>query len=381
MKVVLHPSDQAGCGHYRMIWPARAAAAEGAATVKLRIGEAPVRWQARGSQLGVRPTDPDADVVVLQRVCSKRIVEFIPFLQAIGKAVVVDVDDDMTALDPRHPGFRHFHPHASPDTNWRHLQKACSLADLVTVSTPALARRYGAHGRVMVLENRVPAAMLDMPRESDGATVGWGGTIESHPGDLQATSGGVALMVADSGWRFQQIGPRDGVQEALRLQSPHDATGSIPSVVGYQQALGQLDIGIVPLADGRFNEAKSFLKGLEYAARGVPFVASPSPEYLRLEGLGAGVTAAARARSWRGQLVRLTDDQVRAELAAQGRELVREQYTFDGNGWRWADAWAQALANRHARPLGGRVKVTITDPLQRRTSLDLRPAIAAQARA
>jgi hypothetical protein len=42
-----------------------------------------------------------------------------------------------------------------------------------------------------------------------------------------------------------------------------------------------IDIGLVPLEARDYNRAKSALKGMEYAACGIPFVASPSPEYIR----------------------------------------------------------------------------------------------------
>ena len=60
---------------------------------------------------------------------------------------------------------------------------------------------------------------------------------------------------------------------------------------GYTSSVAELGVGLVPLLDSAFNRAKSWLKGLEYAALGVPFVASPTPEYVKLAGLGAGLLA------------------------------------------------------------------------------------------
>ena len=60
-----------------------------------------------------------------------------------------------------------------------------------------------------------------------------------------------------------------------------EQTGMIEQELFHAQ-VAQLDTGIVPLQRSRFNEAKSNLKGLEYAALGVPFVASPTAEYERL---------------------------------------------------------------------------------------------------
>jgi hypothetical protein len=43
--------------------------------------------------------------------------------------------------------------------------------------------------------------------------------------------------------------------------------------------LNGIHVGLVPLTRGPFNEAKSYLKGLEYAAAGIPFIATPTEEY------------------------------------------------------------------------------------------------------
>jgi hypothetical protein len=41
------------------------------------------------------------------------------------------------------------------------------------------------------------------------------------------------------------------------------------------------DVGLVPLVKNDFNEAKSCLKGMEYAACGIPCIATPTAEYRR----------------------------------------------------------------------------------------------------
>lgn len=343
MKVRVHPGDARGVGYVRMIWPGDAARAHG-----LDVEAAPsfpiqraVHPQTK--QMMVKPDEVDADVLVFQRVSNPEIVSMIPTFQARGQAVVVDVDDDAVSLTMKNAAYGAENP--------RMILKACALADLVTVSTPALARRYGAHGRVAVLPNCVSRALLHLPRDSDGRTIGWGGWIGSHPGDLEATRGGVDEAVQRAGARFHVVGPGDGIQQALSLRDEPSATGPLTNVAGYEfeRALGELDVGIVPLADSKFNEAKSNLKGLQYAARGVPFVASPMPEYQRLAEEGAGVLAPARARNWRARLVDLiTDPALRAEMADRGRQVVADAHTFEGEGWRWAEAWETALEHRRS---------------------------------
>jgi len=146
VKVSLHPSDNTGCGEYRMRLPAAAAAAEGV-DVDIIDRRAPVTFVEHQGGIGAQARDPETDVVVLQRVCSRRIADLVPVIQQLGQAVVVDIDDDLTCIQANHPAFAQFSPTRNPDVNWRHLQRACAQADLVTVPTEVMARRYGAHGR------------------------------------------------------------------------------------------------------------------------------------------------------------------------------------------------------------------------------------------
>jgi len=345
MKVALFPADQTACGHYRMIWPATVAAASG--ELEVEFGDRiPIRRTAR-SPSRVVDARVDADVVVLQRPLDTRVVEAIPHLQRHGSAVVVEVDDDFTRLHVKHPMFRGLHPQQSHAVNWRHLLRACALADAVTVTTPALADRY-AGGKGWVLPNLVPAQLLEVHAEGDGRTVGWGGFTATHVDDLTVTRGGVARALEETGARFAVVGSGDGVRAQLALSSDPAATGPLP-FAEYHQALAQIDVGIAPLLDTKFNAAKSALKLLEYAALGIAAVASPRADYLRLHNEGIGLLATDRARDWRRQVrLLLTDHACREDTAARAKAIVAERHTYERQAWRWAEAWQHAIDRRRS---------------------------------
>jgi glycosyltransferase involved in cell wall biosynthesis len=348
VNVTVHPGDRKAVGHYRLIFPAQAASNAGAAVEiapSLPIQRAIRKVDGRQVIAPDWERIGDAHVLVFQRLSNPEVVALIPALQAGGRAVVVDVDDDLSRVDPRN--------RAAGWENAANVLRACQAADLVTVATPALGKRYGAHGRVIVLENRVPGSVLSLPdrRDPEWRTVGWGGWAATHPGDLRVTHGGVQdALDRAPGSRFLQIGPSDGVRDQLGLRDPLEATGATASLDDYHVALGRLDVGIAPLLHTQFNQAKSWLKPLEYLARGAPFVASPLPEYERLAELtGGGLIASDRARNWRQALVKLvTDDGLRADMAATGRAYVAEHLTYETAGGEWATAWAQAISNRRA---------------------------------
>jgi glycosyltransferase involved in cell wall biosynthesis len=160
----------------------------------------------------------------------------------------------------------------------------------------------------------------------------------------------VGAALEDTNARFHVIGSADGVRKQLGLMREPSDTGFIEDdMPKWHRELGALDVGIVPLASTRFNESKSYLKGLEFAARGVPFVASPLPEYELLAANDIGTICPDRGRSWRSAVARLVNDSVlRDEMAAKGRQIVEEEHTYEVCGEDWIDAWEQAVQNRAA---------------------------------
>jgi glycosyltransferase involved in cell wall biosynthesis len=351
VKVVAYPADQGGCGFYRLIHACRTLIGQGA-DVDYIVDDDPqerqlqAQWHehADGRVEVVDVIAPDADVVVLQRPLRAHIPGAIRQLQAKGVRVVVEIDDDFEHISPRNISWTSVQPHLSPGRNRRHLKEACEIADLVTVSTPALANVYASHGRFVVIPNCVPADYLLIRQEAHPETyVGWSGSTETHPDDLQVCGNGIARALAATGAKMAIVGTGRGVRYNLGLPEIPLASGwrSLPD---YPEALAQFDVGIVPLELTPFNEAKSWLKGLEMAAVGVPFVASPTQQYRDLTMMGAGLLAET-PRQWEGLVKRLVRDvEYRAEVAAAGR-AVAEQWTIERNIERWTDAWAKALVN------------------------------------
>jgi len=358
MRVLLLPGDRGGCGLYRMIQPARAVA-NLSSDVELFTAEGLRGKSTRGRDGAVRvwSIPPiDADVVVFQRPLNDDLASVIPLVQAQGVAVVVELDDDFERVHPHNVAAPQVNPATSPHSNWEYLKQACTLADMVTVSTQALTR-YAPHGRVRVVRNYLPVSILNLPiiphSNVDPVRIGWTGTLATHPDDLTVTRGAVARVVADTGAVVQVVGNPSGVGHDLGLEVDPPSAGWVDLPHYPETIRDNLDIGIVPLGDIPFNQAKSALKGLEFAALGKPFVASPVAEYRRLAGRGVGLLASGR-KDWvrhLNMLVRSPD--YREELAGSGREVVRREFTIEAHAHEWFDAWTQALSNRDTRVSGG----------------------------
>lgn len=336
MKITLLPADQGGCGHYRMIYPAEQLKDE--LEIEYLDG-LPIHRTKTLSPRVVGVGDLETDMLILQRPLQRVLADSIPFFQRKGITVVVDMDDDFSCLHPNHKARWIYDPRRSPEMNWEHLARACARADLVTCSTPALASRYGARDHAVVLRNCVPKSMCGVSRAHDGRTVGWTGYTTFHPRDLTVTRGGVAAAVNETNARMLVVGHIYDVQRDMGLMNEPDQDG--PYVLAdFTQGIAKITVGIVPLLESKFNDAKSYLKGMEFAACGVPFVASPTPEYYKL---GLGLLAADKSKAWKKNVkLLLTDKSLHEEMSEYGRETILRSHTYEGNAWRWAEAWSEA---------------------------------------
>ena len=347
MRVAIFPSDMGGCGWIRLRWPAAAMRSQGYDVTVYE--DFPGVWQKGGAGEPDHLVDlqeTDFDLAVLQRMYRPEMLAFMRLLQTRGIPVAIDIDDDLMALNPEHPSYRYLYP------AWDVLQRAYREADMVTVSTAALAKRYGVHGRVRVVPNGIPRAYLDIQRTATRQVpvVGWTGVASYHPGDLEEVGTAIADLVSSGAASFAAIGGQDAL-DVLGVPNEWWHQGGQLEDFSYSRLYAGFDVAIVPLRPSRFNAGKSWLKGLEAAALGVPFVASPTPEYVRLHELGAGFLAE-RPRDWRtklGLLVASAD--LRAEMAAKGRQVAAMLTTEDFQAPQLWEAWE--TARRLAGSRGG----------------------------
>lgn len=342
MKVCVFPADLYGCGWYRLLFFAKHLQALGhdVQIIPPDRRQTGLAGEMRDGKLIGVTAPAGADVVVMQRVTHPPVADAIPLLRAQGVAVVVDIDDDLDAISPSNPAWEALHPRSRTEHDWASAALACQRATLVTVSSPALLRRYAAHGRGVVIPNCVPSLFLNMQR-IDSGVIGWGGSIHSHPDDLQVVGTSMRRLQAE-GHVFQVVGPGTGVKDALGLPREPLATGNV-EIQDWAASLSILGVGITPLADSRFNESKSWLKPLEYASVGVPPVMSPRTEYARIhEQYGVGVLAA-RPSHWYREVKRLAEDEAYRREVSERSRAGAALWTVERNSWRAMEAWSEAF--------------------------------------
>jgi hypothetical protein len=343
MKVLIMHAGQPAQDHYRVSEPARAIR-EAGFDVEIET--------TRGLATMVRPGEGGevyhvdargADVVVLQLPKTVAMLQTIRVLQDQGVAVVVEMDDLLSGIPFGFPG----HEALMRQGMGRRAAECARAADLVTTTTPALLQEYAAGpGRGMVVPNAVPRRVAELPpayeRRPEVVTVGWTGSVYDHPYDLQEVGSGLqqALDRTRGRSRFTVIGHKGNAQALLGLSEEPTEIRWMKGIDLYTTAIGEtFDIGIAPLRIDRFNTCKSWLKTLEYSARGVWFARSPSAEYERL-GLGR---RARNAKDWAKSLSgAIEDPDRRQEEAARNRDAVLAGHLTEHTAEHWVAAWRKA---------------------------------------
>lgn len=300
----------------------------------------------------------DVDVIVLQRWMFASVAVETARAKAAGQVVVQDVDDHFWALDPRNRAAQATDPQTNPIENRDLYLLGLREASLVTVSTPALQdalHGLGVRTRIEVLPNHVDTKAfeeiaLDRLETGPGLcpTIGWVGATSWRSGDLETLRGVLAPWAArrpDCFWYHG--GDIEGAPtflEGVGLSDVPSLTQPLAPIDEYPGLFRPLDVGLVPLRDVAFNRAKSWIKGLEYAAAGVPFVAQDLPEYRRLqEDHGIGMTAR-RPRDWMRALDRLTDRTEWYVEAARNLQAVKALDIRQG-AHRWRNLYLDVLAS------------------------------------
>jgi glycosyltransferase involved in cell wall biosynthesis len=306
-----------GSADYRLRYPAEALAKDGYDVEIVDLSDVE-------DEVEVRQTD----VVVVSRPVRKSQADLVEQLAAMDVRVVVDVDDDIEHLVPEHSLVRLRHPAPAPRAgrlppSGRHHGRPCARP--TSQYDPVIAQNLAAD----FLADVKPG-----PMDKRAPVLGWFGGLGSHPNDLQQTGHGVwAAMLAgpaDLGFvgAVEYADGSDNLAEyktRLRVPPTHPIhwRGYTSDPAELWPAVACFDVGLVPLQPCRFNAAKSNLKGIEYAACGVPFVASPTPEYRALAEQGVGLLAETPVQWKRQILALLRDQELRDDQVLNGRIYCR----------------------------------------------------------
>jgi len=259
-------------------------------------------------------------------------------LAQAGTSMTYDNDDDLTAVPKESRDYKKYGALRGQRLHMWSV-KAARSARCFTTTSEVLAEKYRRLGveRVEVIGNYL-APDVPRPRERhDGVVIGWIAGLE-HRADAVRIEIGAALerLVAEhEDVRVECIGVDLRLPERYR----HDALVPFAELPA---RIGGFDIGIAPLADIPCNWARSDIKLKEYAASGVPWLASPVGPYAGLgEEQGGRLVA---DEGWFEALDRLVSRRRERKRLARNAERWARGQTIDAVADRWEQVFAQAAA-------------------------------------
>jgi len=278
------------------------------------------------------------DVLVIERIYQIEVYNAVKWCNEHGRLTVFDIDDDYWNIHYTSPAFIPWHENGGDKL--AQLAKMIQVCQKVTTTTPALAtilRKFNSN--VCVISNNLPDESwpytLRPKKENGTIVIGWAGSV-THFVDLQQIfhtftqvldtypQTEIHLTVASPEW-FQ---PHE------RLIFPEAV-----ETADYRELLLTYDIGIAPLADIKFNESKSDLKVLEYAAVGLPIIASKVITYNKAIVPGETGFLAKNSKNWLKYFKLLIEDaELRYQMGINARAWVEDRM-ISNNIDKWIKAY------------------------------------------
>ena len=347
-------SDRFGCGTYRCYVPGLSLQELGFENHFLLQSHIPPRG-----------FDDLADIhlVVFQRAVGTLFTEWMRECQRRGIVTVFETDDDLFNV-PRHNPSGQFW--ARKDVR-KVLGEELVMADAIVCSTPPLKEALIEEGiqasDITICYNHLHPTVWG-PQVTDGhrfhnvrvidgvehptTVIGWQGS-NTHDTDFREVVPALARLVKereDVTLRFFGSLPL-----SLRGHVPEDrlqwSKGVEFDLYPSQLAFINFDIGLAPVTNARFNQAKSNLKWLEYSAVGTPTVASKVYPYEKSIEQGVTGYVCETADDWYRSLTALLDDPaLRQRMGARAKAHVWEHWGTS-RALTWATLFTKLLRERH----------------------------------
>lgn len=227
----------------------------------------------------------DADVIVFHGLTH---ADHLPMLQELQqrKTIVWSFDDLLLEIPEHNPHFGKFTPQA------KQTIRACQeLADFILVTTDVLSEAIGFPEKTIVAPNLIDLDDYRPRKESN--TFNRAGYLAGDTHWLDARILEPVVDLSDKDFIFLGCLP-EGLTDYVKIPGQLTLSvkpqarlgrrvGYVPTVPSnYYQMVADglnLDIGLAPLVESRFNACKSNLKWLEYSAMGIPSVCSNVTPY------------------------------------------------------------------------------------------------------
>ena len=281
-----------------------------------------------------------AQVMVVQRASSARVLRLQQRMHRQGGAVIYDIDDLLTDVAP------HISNQAAVRKRVPMLKRCMQAADTVTVSTSRLGLEMGLQ-RALEVPNfawtqtdwKAPAPQPGRPATLLFASSDQLATDFIYPA-LRALDGVKLVVVGPPAAGFQQAGLRIEAHPLMPREAFVAFARGLPNV-----------LAVIPLEASRFAACKSAVKWFDYAAAGVPALCSAVSPYVEV--ISDGVTGGLvpnESEAWRAAIERaIADAAWRARIADAAQVQVLSRHSLSTTLQAWEVAVAQAVERSKGR--------------------------------
>jgi glycosyltransferase involved in cell wall biosynthesis len=297
-----------------------------------------VTFRSVNDDVGATVTQSDMaghDVIIGQRLNVHSGMEAWRRSRGPFSRLVYDADDDVFSVNPDNWSAYQLYDKPEIQDAVYHLTQ---VSDLVTVTTEHLAgvmREHTGNESTMVLPNCIPAFVLDMARQERARpAVGYQGGA-NHGTDVAVIAASVRRFLKRfPDWDLRLGGtdfrPTFKVGERAKYSRWVPVYDDPP---GYYATL-DFDIGLAPLAMRPFDFSKSNVKVLEYAARGIPAIATDCEVYRSFIKHGENGFLVKAEHEWLKYMSVLAgDDDLRLRMGEAARA--------DARSWLIEDHWVK----------------------------------------
>lgn len=247
-------------------------------------------------------------------------------------------------------------PHGRPHhwlTRWRTRLRARKISETATICVAANRILAGAlrqwNSRVEILPMALNESIWPQkPAPAEGncpVRIGWSGA-PVNLAYLEAIEPALlAVQKRNPNARFAVFSGRKPAFRELVFDFLPFKPGTESEVIR------NFDIGLLPLPEGKFSEAKSPIKGLQYMASGTPTVASPRGATRELFADGSGAQFAETESDWVKALDQLVRDPAsRREMGRRARAQFLQAHSIATMAPRLAQLFQAAATSAPATP-------------------------------
>lgn len=321
----------------------------------------------------------EADIIVFQRPANEDWLNFIRVCRKHGKYIVSDFDDDPFNTHPLNPFYQYVGtepveykwPDGTKEWLWsedmisgtgnkifsieRNIQFRDMFrlnfkkSDLVTCTTDLLRDEFlKLNPNVKVLPNCIDFGFFPIMPEivKHEIRIGWQGGYSHYEDLYQIIPVIEKILSKHDNVKFVYFGDQRfrGLFKGCDQNKIEWQDWCSHDVYPYKLSMMNLDIGLCPLSDNKFNWTKSAIKWMEYSTVGMATVASNVSPYKDIIKNGETGILCSSNDEWEESISSLIlDKQRRILMAKKAFSSVYEEHNLDSKCHLWLEAYQEVL--------------------------------------